>query len=182
MHIRRTLATAAVSAIALGGVAVAPAQADETTDCAATEAALVAAKADRDAAKGAFVTYRNTPLGELVRAERREARVEARQSARALRSLEKDVRKAERRTRRQVARELRVERRELAKAERQLGSRRALLADVVATRKELKAEWAASQVALRQARRAHRECLNALEETTSEEPTTEEPTTEGVES
>jgi chromosome segregation ATPase len=177
MQIRHTLAAAAVSAVALGGVVAAPASADVEPACVAAEAAVTDAKTAKTAARQAFTTYRHTPRGKLIKAERAEARVEARQSRRELRSLVKELDKAERRELRQLAREIRAVSRELAKANRQQHSNRAVMVEVNAQRRALRQAWLDAKVGLREARQALREC-EATEETTTDEGTV---TTQGKE-
>src|SRR4051812_45894037 len=129
--LRRAFAAGALTALAMAGSAL-PSQAAETSapscdDTVALSTAVTAAQATAKTAKAAFLAS-NRPLAQQVASARKDARAEARQSQKALKSLAKQARRADTgKERRTVAAKTHTERRELAHAHAVLTSKKAAL-------------------------------------------------------
>ena len=158
MQIRRTLAVGALSAIAFAGFASTPANADSHLSRETVADAVVAAKENRDQKKAAFTEYKNTPWGQLVKAERAEARAEVRSSERTIKALVKEAKSEKGAARKESVQQIKAEHKDVARAERELSSKKALRAAIQAERKTLKSEWEAAEQELREARRFQEAC------------------------
>lgn len=179
MHVRRLITATAVAAVATVGLAV-PATTVSAVelscdDPVAVQTALDAAKADRVAARKAFVAS-NRPLGRLLKETRREARQDVRESRVALRGLVREARTAEtREERRELRLQIRAERRDLRDSRRMLDSKRALLAETRAMKRAARADFREARVALRDVRGFAATC-DEVEPGATPEPTQESTT------
>ena len=182
MQIRRTLAVAALSAVALTGFAGSPAVAD--IDFAAVDCTTV--EADIDQAKDDFKTARldfkaaNRPMGKLVKVEREQARAAARDARANLKTLVRELKKTDTwHDSRALVKDMKAERREIAKLARLADSKKLLRAEARQARRDAKLSWEDVKDDLRELRQ-YRSANCEVEEPEVEVPEVEDETQDGT--
>ena len=160
MQIRRIVAAAGLSVVAMSGFAAVPANAVDlsTVDCTNVDAAVTTSATEAADAKKAFIEFKRTPQGELMRAARAEAKSEARQAGRKLGAIAKELRQADRQERKELAKDAREQRKVLAEAARVLRSDQAAKAAVIEEHKQLHATWKDSRGTLQAVLAYQEEC------------------------
>ena len=167
LHLRRSLAVCAVSAIAFGGAVLPTASAADVScaDPAALATAVTDAQTAVTQAKAAFKAT-NVPLGKAVAAKRAEARAELKQSRSQMRTLVKEARHTKSGSELTDLRaQMKVERHDIAESRNLLTYKKALLASIKTDRTTARDAFRAARTALETLKTLQESCSGTTDTT-----------------